>query len=156
MATTVKSHGGWKQRWATRTRRKASHVVTRKPSQVSEPAYKSRGRHGPRAATILAAQEKPGDSCQPPMASAAADVVVVFDFDRTIIDWDSDDWVITKLGAADAFQRLRPTMSWNPLMVRSTSQLTVSTTPRLVQVNDTHRLCRSLPAMPFFPFDRTG
>jgi pyridoxal phosphate phosphatase PHOSPHO2 len=44
-------------------------------------------------------------------------VVVVFDFDRTIIDWDSDDWVITKLGAADAFQRLRPTMRWNPLMV---------------------------------------
>jgi pyridoxal phosphate phosphatase PHOSPHO2 len=53
------------------------------------------------------------------MASAAANVVVVFDFDRTIIEWDSDDWVITKLGATDAFQRLRPTMSWNPLMVRT-------------------------------------
>jgi pyridoxal phosphate phosphatase PHOSPHO2 len=52
------------------------------------------------------------------MASAPAPgVVVVFDFDRTIIDWDSDDWVITKLGAADAFRRLRPTMHWNPLMV---------------------------------------
>jgi hypothetical protein len=72
----------------------------------------------------------------------AADVVVVFDF----------DWVITKLGA---FQR--PTMSWNPLMVRSTSQLTASTTPRLVQINDTHSLCLSLPATFFFlSFDRTG
>ncbi|KAK3161214.1 hypothetical protein QOZ80_1BG0073960 [Eleusine coracana subsp. coracana] len=49
-------------------------------------------------------------------SAAAADVVVVFDFDRTIIEWDSDDWVITKLGAADAFQRLRPTMPWNALM----------------------------------------
>lgn len=52
------------------------------------------------------------------MASASVPaVVVVFDFDRTIIDWDSDEWIITKLGAADAFQRLRPTMRWNPLMV---------------------------------------
>lgn len=60
------------------------------------------------------------------MASASASVtavVVVFDFDRTIIDWDSDDWVITKLGAADAFQRLRPTMRWNPLMDRMMAEL---------------------------------
>ncbi|OEL21336.1 Inorganic pyrophosphatase 3 [Dichanthelium oligosanthes] len=62
------------------------------------------------------------------MASAPAPapgvaVVVVFDFDRTIIDWDSDDWVITKLGAADAFQRLRPTMRWNPLMDRMMAEL---------------------------------
>ncbi|ONM41045.1 uncharacterized protein [Zea mays] len=58
------------------------------------------------------------------MASASApEVVVVFDFDRTIIDWDSDDWVITKLGAADAFQRLRPTMRWNPLMDRMMAEL---------------------------------
>jgi hypothetical protein len=52
-------------------------------------------------------------------AAAGGGVVVVFDFDRTIIEWDSDDWVITKLGASDAFRRLRPTMRWNPLMVRS-------------------------------------
>ncbi|CAO2176822.1 unnamed protein product [Urochloa humidicola] len=59
------------------------------------------------------------------MASAAAPggVVVVFDFDRTIIDWDSDNWVITKLGAADAFQRLRPTMPWNRLMDRMMAEL---------------------------------
>jgi pyridoxal phosphate phosphatase PHOSPHO2 len=49
--------------------------------------------------------------------AAAAPVVVVFDFDKTIIEWDSDNWVITKLGAADAFNRLRPTMRWNSLMV---------------------------------------
>lgn len=56
-------------------------------------------------------------SASAPAPAPAPAVVVVFDFDRTIIDWDSDDWVITKLGAADAFQRLRPTMRWNPLMV---------------------------------------
>ncbi|KAG8051431.1 hypothetical protein GUJ93_ZPchr0001g30229 [Zizania palustris] len=60
------------------------------------------------------------------MAAGAGDdaaVVVVFDFDRTIIDWDSDDLVITKLGAADAFSRLRPTMRWNPLMDRMMEEL---------------------------------
>ncbi|KAF0898528.1 hypothetical protein E2562_008122 [Oryza meyeriana var. granulata] len=53
----------------------------------------------------------------------AAAVVVVFDFDKTIIEWDSDDWVITKLGASDAFSRLRPTMRWNPLMDRMMAEL---------------------------------
>lgn len=52
-------------------------------------------------------------------APAAIAVVVLFDFDKTIIQWDSDDWVITKLGASDAFNRLRPTMYWNSLMVRT-------------------------------------
>ena len=67
------------------------------------------------------------------MASAPAPgVVVVFDFDRTIIDWDSDDWVITKLGAADAFQRLRPTMRWNPLMVMSMCTTRLLSSPRPV------------------------
>lgn len=56
-------------------------------------------------------------------AAAAASVVVVFDFDKTIIEWDSDDWVITKLGAADAFNRLRPTMRWNSLMDRMMGEL---------------------------------
>ncbi|CAM0881596.1 unnamed protein product [Alopecurus aequalis] len=55
--------------------------------------------------------------------ATAADVVVVFDFDKTIIEWDSDDWVITKLGAADAFNRLRPTMRWNSLMDRMMGEL---------------------------------
>lgn len=56
-------------------------------------------------------------------AQASAAVVVVFDFDKTIIEWDSDNWVITKLGAAEAFNRLRPTMRWNPLMDRMMGEL---------------------------------
>uniref|UniRef100_A0A3Q7FXA3 Uncharacterized protein n=1 Tax=Solanum lycopersicum TaxID=4081 RepID=A0A3Q7FXA3_SOLLC len=45
-----------------------------------------------------------------------AGIVVVFDFDKTIIDLDSDNWVIDELGATDLFNRLLPTMPWNSLM----------------------------------------
>lgn len=46
-----------------------------------------------------------------------ADAVVVFDFDKTIIDCDSDNWVVDELGATDLFNQLLPTMPWNSLMV---------------------------------------
>jgi pyridoxal phosphate phosphatase PHOSPHO2 len=46
-----------------------------------------------------------------------AGVVVIFDFDRTIIEKDSDDWVATKLGASALFDLLLPTLPWNSLMV---------------------------------------
>lgn len=47
-------------------------------------------------------------------------IVVVFDFDKTIIDSDSDNWVVDELGATDLFNDLLPTMpNWNSLMVRS-------------------------------------
>jgi pyridoxal phosphate phosphatase PHOSPHO2 len=47
----------------------------------------------------------------------AAASVVVFDFDKTIIDVDSDNWVIDELGFTESFNQLLPTMSWNSLMV---------------------------------------
>ena len=46
-----------------------------------------------------------------------AGIVVVFDFDKTIIDLDSDNWVVDELGATDLFNELLPTMPWNSLMV---------------------------------------
>ena len=46
-----------------------------------------------------------------------AGIVVVFDFDKTIIDVDSDNWVVDALGATDLFNQLLPTMPWNSLMV---------------------------------------
>ncbi|KAK2983830.1 hypothetical protein RJ640_008506 [Escallonia rubra] len=46
-----------------------------------------------------------------------AGTVVVFDFDKTIIDLDSDNWVVDELGATELFNQLLPTMPWNPLMV---------------------------------------
>lgn len=42
-----------------------------------------------------------------------ADVVVVFDFDKTIIDCDSDNWVIDELGGTQIFDELLKTMPWN-------------------------------------------
>ncbi|GMI82125.1 pyrophosphate-specific phosphatase1, phosphate starvation-induced gene 2 [Hibiscus trionum] len=45
-----------------------------------------------------------------------AGIVVVFDFDKTIIDCDSDNWVVDELGFTDLFNQLLPTMPWNSLM----------------------------------------
>ncbi|XP_073146531.1 inorganic pyrophosphatase 2-like [Henckelia pumila] len=50
-------------------------------------------------------------------------IVVVFDFDKTIIDVDSDNWVVDELGATDLFNSLLPTMPWNPLMDKMMKEL---------------------------------
>jgi pyridoxal phosphate phosphatase PHOSPHO2 len=47
-----------------------------------------------------------------------ASIVVVFDFDKTIVECDSDNWVVDELGFTDLFNELVPTMPWNNLMVR--------------------------------------
>ncbi|XP_006357373.1 inorganic pyrophosphatase 2-like isoform X3 [Solanum tuberosum] len=52
-----------------------------------------------------------------------AGIVVVFDFDKTIIDVDSDNWVVDELGATDLFNQLLPTMPWNSLMDRIMNEL---------------------------------
>ncbi|KAA8540302.1 hypothetical protein F0562_024135 [Nyssa sinensis] len=52
-----------------------------------------------------------------------AGIVVVFDFDKTIIDLDSDNWVVDELGATDLFNQLLPTMPWNSLMDRMMEEL---------------------------------
>ncbi|KAF0919626.1 hypothetical protein E2562_030740 [Oryza meyeriana var. granulata] len=45
--------------------------------------------------------------------AAGNGIVVVFDFDKTIIDVDSDNWVVDGLGATHEFDRLLTTMPWN-------------------------------------------
>lgn len=52
-----------------------------------------------------------------------AGTVVVFDFDRTILDGDSDDWVVTEMDLTQLFAELLPTMSWNSLMDRIMMEL---------------------------------
>ncbi|KAK9228729.1 hypothetical protein WN944_021684 [Citrus x changshan-huyou] len=52
-----------------------------------------------------------------------ADIVVVFDFDKTIIDCDSDNWVVDELHATELFNQLLPTMPWNSLMGRMMEEL---------------------------------
>ncbi|GMN37233.1 hypothetical protein TIFTF001_006647 [Ficus carica] len=43
-------------------------------------------------------------------------IVVVFDFDKKVIECDSDNWVVDELAATDLFNQLLPTMPWNFLM----------------------------------------
>ncbi|KAK8484085.1 hypothetical protein V6N11_064164 [Hibiscus sabdariffa] len=45
-----------------------------------------------------------------------AGILVIFDFDKTIIDCDSDNWVVDELGFTEFFNQLLPTMPWNSLM----------------------------------------
>ncbi|XP_057968525.1 thiamine phosphate phosphatase-like protein isoform X2 [Malania oleifera] len=53
----------------------------------------------------------------------AAPTVVVFDFDRTIIDGDSDNWVVVEMGLTQLFHQLRPTMPWNSLMGKTVHEI---------------------------------
>lgn len=52
-----------------------------------------------------------------------SDTVIVFDFDLTIIDCDSDPWVIEQLGATQLFRSLLPTLPWNTLMDKMMEEL---------------------------------
>ncbi|KAK3439006.1 hypothetical protein EUGRSUZ_C03661 [Eucalyptus grandis] len=54
------------------------------------------------------------------MADTAA---VVFDFDRTLIDGDSDNWVVTEMGLTQLFRELYSTMPWTSLMNRMMVEL---------------------------------
>ena len=51
------------------------------------------------------------------VVDGSAGVVIVFDFDKTILDCDSDNWVVDELGATELFTQLLPTLPWNSLMV---------------------------------------
>ncbi|KAI3956906.1 hypothetical protein MKX01_000940, partial [Papaver californicum] len=53
----------------------------------------------------------------------AAGVVVVFDFDRTIIDKDSDRWVIDHFGITNLFIQLYPSLPWNSLVDRMIQEI---------------------------------
>jgi pyridoxal phosphate phosphatase PHOSPHO2 len=44
-------------------------------------------------------------------------VVIIFDFDETIIDCDSDLWVADDLGVASLFNDLIKSMPWNAAAV---------------------------------------
>ncbi|XP_056167109.1 inorganic pyrophosphatase 2-like isoform X2 [Syzygium oleosum] len=55
-----------------------------------------------------------------------ADIVVLFDFDKTIIDCDSDNWVVDELGLTDRFNELLPTMPWNSLVDKMMGELHAS------------------------------
>ncbi|KAL2903040.1 Inorganic pyrophosphatase 2 [Bienertia sinuspersici] len=43
-------------------------------------------------------------------------IMVVFDFDETILDCDSDNWVIDELGFTELYNKLLNTMPYNSMM----------------------------------------
>lgn len=56
--------------------------------------------------------------------SGSVVVVVVFDFDRTIIDDDSDRWLVSEMGLTHLFTKLRSTFpAWTSLMDRMMKEL---------------------------------
>ncbi|KAM3289778.1 hypothetical protein P3S67_018067 [Capsicum chacoense] len=50
------------------------------------------------------------------------EIVVVFDFNKTIIDLESDNWVVDECIATDLFNQLVPTMLWNIVMDTMTQE----------------------------------
>lgn len=48
---------------------------------------------------------------------------MIFDFDKTIIDCDSDNFVMDGLGATELFESLLPTMPWNSVMDKMMKEL---------------------------------
>ncbi|XP_027336489.1 inorganic pyrophosphatase 2-like [Abrus precatorius] len=52
-----------------------------------------------------------------------AGIVVIFDFDSTIIECDSDNWVLDETDLTQKFYKLLPSMAWNPLMDRMMNEL---------------------------------
>uniref|UniRef100_A0A5B7BHE1 Putative inorganic pyrophosphatase 3 n=1 Tax=Davidia involucrata TaxID=16924 RepID=A0A5B7BHE1_DAVIN len=52
-----------------------------------------------------------------------AGIVILFDFDRTIIDDDSDRWVVVEMGLTQLFNQLRSILPWNSLVDRMMKEL---------------------------------
>ncbi|KAL6974692.1 3'(2'),5'-bisphosphate nucleotidase [Sarracenia purpurea var. burkii] len=53
----------------------------------------------------------------------AGTTVVVFDFDHTIIEDNSDTWVVAEMGLTDLFNQLRRKLPWTSLMDRMMAEL---------------------------------
>lgn len=51
------------------------------------------------------------------VSRAVGKAIMIWDFDRTIMDDDSDRWVVTEMGLTHLFNHLRQTLPWNTLMV---------------------------------------
>ncbi|KAF8025687.1 hypothetical protein BT93_F2504 [Corymbia citriodora subsp. variegata] len=65
-------------------------------------------------------REAEGKRCEP---QEMADILVVFDFDKTIMDWECDDWIVHEFGLIDLVNELLPTTPWNSLMDKMMGEL---------------------------------
>ncbi|KAD0546609.1 hypothetical protein E3N88_44090 [Mikania micrantha] len=54
----------------------------------------------------------------------AGQPIIIWDFDRTIMDDDSDRWLcVVEMGLTQLFNQLRQTLPWNSLMDRMMKEL---------------------------------
>ncbi|KAG8376108.1 hypothetical protein BUALT_Bualt09G0029100 [Buddleja alternifolia] len=74
----------------------------------------------------------------------AGKTVIIFDFDRTLIDDDSDRWVITNMGLTQLFNQLLPTLPWNTLMDMMLKELQIQGKT----VNDIAKCLKGIPLHP--------
>ncbi|CAI9260954.1 unnamed protein product [Lactuca saligna] len=58
-----------------------------------------------------------------PMPTVVGEMTIIWDFDRTIMDDDSDRWVVVEMGLTQLFNQLRQTLPWNSLMDRMMEEL---------------------------------
>ncbi|KAI3754207.1 hypothetical protein L1987_53985 [Smallanthus sonchifolius] len=58
-----------------------------------------------------------------PASQLAREAIIIWDFDRTIMDDDSDRWVVVEMGLTPLFNQLRQTLPWNSLMDRMMEEL---------------------------------
>ncbi|GAB4842441.1 hypothetical protein Ancab_012413 [Ancistrocladus abbreviatus] len=73
-----------------------------------------------------------------------AGIMVLFDFDKTIVDVDSDNWVVDGLGFTDLFNQLLPTMPWNSLMDRMMKEMHAAG----VTINEITEVLKRIPIHP--------
>lgn len=71
-------------------------------------------------------------------------IVVVFDFDRTLLEADSDDWVVREMGLTVLFQQLRRSMPWTDLMNRMMEELHAN----MITINDITQCLKRAPMHP--------
>jgi len=54
------------------------------------------------------------------------ETLIVFDFDWSLIDCNSDTWVVEKLGAMGRMKSFRDTLPWTQLMVKNNASRSIS------------------------------
>ncbi|CAH1448923.1 unnamed protein product [Lactuca virosa] len=58
-----------------------------------------------------------------PKPTVVGEMTIIWDFDRTIMDDDSDRWLVVEMGLTQLFNQLRQTLPWNSLMDRMMEEL---------------------------------
>lgn len=81
---------------------------------------------------------------------AAMETLIVFDFDWSLIDCNSDTWVVDKLGAMERMNAFGNTLPWTELMV--TTEIRTMTSMRQFHAQSANSQFHSSCLLQFFFF----